>query len=42
MRIFSAINLEHYALAGMALSSAIEYILALDVVIEREQRAKEK
>ena len=31
MQIFSAIDLEHYALAGMALSSTIEYILALDV-----------
>lgn len=34
-QIFSAIELGHYALAGMALSSTIEYMLALDVGYDR-------
>ena len=35
MQIFSAIELGHYALAGMALASTIEYMLALDVGYDR-------
>ena len=34
-QIFSAIELGHYALAGIALSSTIEYMLALDVGYDR-------
>ena len=34
-QIFSAIELGYYALAGMALSSTIEYMLALDVGFDR-------